>query len=350
MHQSHQTGIVDAELARRGATGAPGKGRSASVRGVRTHPGGMVRQLLRCTLTAALTTGVLTGAAGAQTVSTSARLQTAVVDKARIGYRDLNPSAKGTPLVLIIGYGSTMAEWDPAFIQRLAEHRRLILFDNRGMGNSSGSLRELTVREMADDAGGLIRALRLRRTDVLGWSMGGFIAQQLALESPRLVRRLILVSTDPGSSHTVPGKAAVIDVLTDPKSTPSQKLPILFPANQRAAGDAWLQAIGSQPGITGADFASPAATLAAQKIATTTRWLGRGDGTYALLPRLRAPTLVGYGAQDVIVPPANAQLLLRRIPHAVGVRMPDAGHAFLFQAPAKTAAAFAHFLDRAAPG
>jgi hypothetical protein len=126
----------------------------------------VVRQLLRRTLTAALVAGVLAGAAAGRTVSTSARLRTAVVDEARIGYRDLNPSTKGTPLVLIIGYGSTMAEWDPAFIQRLAEHRRLILFDNRGMGNSTGSLRGLTVREMADDAGGLIRALKLRRTDV----------------------------------------------------------------------------------------------------------------------------------------------------------------------------------------
>ena len=81
------------------------------------------------------------------------------------------------------------AWWDPAFIQRLAEHRRLILFDNRGTGNSTGSSRGLTIRRMADDAVGLIHGLKLRRTDVLGWSMGGFIAQQLALDSPRLSRR-----------------------------------------------------------------------------------------------------------------------------------------------------------------
>jgi pimeloyl-ACP methyl ester carboxylesterase len=305
----------------------------------------MVRQLLRCTLIAALTSGVLAGPAAARTISTSARLRTAAVGGARIGYRDLNPAAAGTPLVLISGYGSTMAEWDPAFIKRLARHRRLILFDNRGMGNSTGSLRGLTIRRMADDATGLIRALKIRRTDVLGWSMGGFIAQQLALESPRIVRRLILASTDPGSSHTVPGKRAVIGVLTNPKSTPNEKLPILFPADQQAAGDVWLQAIGSQPGITATDFATPAATLAAQKIATTTRWLGRGEGTYAGLPRLRVPTLVGYGTKDVIVPPANALLLLKRIPHATGMRVRDAGHAFLFQEPTATAAAFARFLD-----
>jgi pimeloyl-ACP methyl ester carboxylesterase len=252
--------------------------------------------------------------------------------------------------MLIIGYGSTMAEWDPVFIRVLGEHRRVILFDNRGMGNSTGSVRGLTVRRMADDAVGLIRALKLRRTDVLGWSMGGFIAQQLALESPRLVRRLILASTDAGSSHAVPGKPAVINLLTDPRNAPTELLPILFPARQQTAGDTWLGAIASQPGITGTDFAAPAATLSAQKVATTTHWLRQGEGTYARLPRLRVPTLVGYGAQDVIVPPSNARLLLRRIPHAVGLRVSNAGHAFLFQEPTQTAAAFARFLDRAEPG
>lgn len=303
-------------------------------------------RLLRYAIAGASSAGVLASGAGATAATAQPPLRTAAVDGAHIAYRELNPSATGTPLVLIIGYGSTMAEWDPTFIHRLAEHRRVIVFDNRGIGNSTGAVRKLTIATMADDTAGLIRTLKLGPTDVVGWSMGGFIAQQLAIQTPGLVRRLILASTDPGSSHTVPGKPAVIDVLTSPDSTPSEKLPILFPADQQAAGDTWLQAIGSQPGITGADFAAPAATLAAQKTATTTGWLERGDGTYAALTRLHAPTLVAYGTKDVIVPPANAQLLITRIPHAVGLRVPDAGHAFLFQQPTATAVAFANFLDQ----
>jgi pimeloyl-ACP methyl ester carboxylesterase len=81
----------------------------------------------------------------------------------------------------------------------------------------------------------------------------------------------------------------------------------------------------------------------------TTRWLSHGDGTYPRLPRLRAPTLVAYRTRDVIVPPVNSQRLLRRIP-PVGLRVPDAGHAFLFQNPAKVAAAFARLLSRARVG
>ena len=268
------------------------------------------------------------------------------MDGARIACRELNPSAKGTPLVLIIGYGSTMAEWDPSFIQRLAEHRRVIMFDNRGMGNSTGSIRELTIRMMADDAAGLIRTLKLGQTDVLGWSMGGFIAQALTIQDPGLVRRLILASTDPGSARTVTGAPVVIGVLTNPDSTPSEKLAILFPADQQSAGDTWLQAVGSQPGITADDFATPVTTLAAQTAATTTGWLGRGEGVYAELRRVHAPTLVAYGTLDVIVPPANAQLLITRIPRAIGLRVGDAGHAFLFQQPTAIATASADFLNR----
>lgn len=90
--------------------------------------------------------------------------------------------------------------------------------------------------------------------------------------------------------------------------------------------------------------------MGAQKAATTTHWLRQGQGTYARLPRLRVPTLVGYGAQDVIIPPSNARALVTRIPHAIGLRVSDAGHAFLFQEPTQTAAAFTRFLDRAEPG
>jgi pimeloyl-ACP methyl ester carboxylesterase len=268
------------------------------------------------------------------------------VDGAKIGYRDFNPRSKGTPLMMIVGYGSTMAEWDPRLVQSLAQRRRVIMFDNRGAGDSTGSLKHLSVRLMADDAAGVIRALKLGRTDVLGWSMGGFIAQELALDDPGLVRRVILASTDPGSPHTTPGKPAVERTLTNPATTVAGLLPILFPPDQTAAAAKWLAAIASQQGLTGQDFAVPAATKAAQKNATHTLWLGSGEGTYARLPKLRAPTLVAYGTDDVIVPPANAQILLKRIPDAKALRVPDAGHAFLFQDPASTARAFIAFLGR----
>jgi len=264
---------------------------------------------------------------------------------ANIAYRDINPQTKGTPLLLIVGYGSTMAEWDPRLISGLAQGRRVIMFDNRGAGDSTGSVRHLSVRLMAGDAAGLISGLHLGPTDVLGWSMGGFIAQELALDHPGMVRRLILASTDPGSSHATPGKPAVIRILTNPATSVAQLLPILFPSGQRAAAQTWLTAIASQPALTGQDFAVSAITKAAQTNATHKLWLGPHEGTYARLPAIRARTLVAYGTKDVIVPPSNAQILLRLIPHAKAVRVSDAGHAFLFQDPVSTARAFSAFLS-----
>jgi pimeloyl-ACP methyl ester carboxylesterase len=269
------------------------------------------------------------------------------VDGANIAYRDLNPQTRGTPLLLIVGYGSTMAEWDPQLISGLAAGRRVIVFDNRGAGDSTGSVRRLSIRLMADDTAGVIRGLHLGRTDVLGWSMGGFIAQELTLDHPGMVRRLILASTDAGSPRATPGKPAVIRILTNPASGIAQLLPILFPPGQSAAAETWLTAIGSQPGLTAQAVAVSAMTRAAQTNATHKLWLGPHEGTDARLPAIRARTLIAYGTKDVIVPPSNAQTLLRLIPHATSLRVSDAGHAFLFQDPASTAKAFTAFLSSA---
>jgi len=304
-------------------------------------------RLARSFALVALAACALAAPAAAQTTPapTSFPLHTAKVNGATIGYRDINLTAQGTPLVLICGYGLTMAEWDPTFVQTLAQGRRVIVFDNRGIGTSSGPVKGLTIATMARDTAGLIRTLGLKRVDVLGWSMGGYIAQTLALANPALVHRLVLASTDPGSPHALQPKKPVVKVLTNPNLSPSSLLPILFPPNQQAAGQAWYAAIGAQPNLSSTDFATPSATMAAQEAANATRWYGRGDGTYARLPKLRAPTWIGYGAQDVVVPPGNARLLARRIPNATAHRFADAGHAFLFQDPAAKAALMAAFLD-----
>lgn len=285
-------------------------------------------------------------ASAAVPAPTAAPLRHAHVDGTTLGYRVLSPSAHGPALVLVAGYGLTMAEWDPAFVERLAQGRRVVLFDNRGMGTSSGPVKGLTVSLMARDTAALIRRLRLGRADVLGWSMGGYVAQELALDAPRTVRRLILASTDPGSPHAIQPSKRVVSILTNPKTTPTSLLPVLFPSDQLAAGQAWMAAVGGQPGLTAADFATPAGTMREQGLANAQRWYGPGKGSYARLPRLRARTLVAYGRQDVVVPAANARLLGRRIHGAVLRGWADAGHAFLFQRPAAKAAAFASFLDR----
>jgi pimeloyl-ACP methyl ester carboxylesterase len=302
------------------------------------------RSLLALVAAVALSAVATAPAAAQQAAPTTFPVQTVEVRGATLGYRDINPSASGTPLVVISGYGFTMTEWHPTFVMTLAKHRRVVLFDNRGIGRSSGPVRGLTIRSMARDTAALIRALRLRRPDVLGYSMGGYIAQQLAIQSPKLVNRLVLAATDPGSRHAIQPTQEVVDVLTDPDTTPTGLLPILFPADQQAAGQAWLDAIAAQPDLTAADFATPPETLAAQERANGPLWYRHG--AYRRLGRIAAPTLVAHGTEDVIVPPGNARILARRIPGAQRLTYRDAGHGFLFQDPAEKAQAIAAFLDR----
>jgi pimeloyl-ACP methyl ester carboxylesterase len=309
----------------------------------------LARHMLRAVLlflAAAVVLAAPVSASAAATPPTAVPVQTVSVNGATLAYRVLNPDVKGRPLVLICGYGFTMSEWDPAFVERLAEGRKVVLFDNRGIGRSSGPVKGLTIKTMARDTSGLIRALKLRRPDVLGWSMGGYIAQELALDWPRRVHRLILASADPGSPRAVEPSASVVATLTNPNLTPGDLLPVLFPPDQQAAGAAWLHAVGAEPNLMAADFSTPPETMNEQELANAQRWYRRGGGTYARLPKLRARTLIGYGTEDVIVPPGNAKLLARRIPHRTVMRVPDAGHAVLFQEPAAKAGAFARFLDR----
>jgi pimeloyl-ACP methyl ester carboxylesterase len=260
----------------------------------------------------------------------------------RAGYRE---AGRGRPLVLIAGFSLTAAEWDPDLITRLAANRRVIVFDNRGVATSTGSVRRLSITQMANDTANLIRALKLKRPDVLGWSMGGYIAQELALRHPRSLRRLMLAGTDPGGTQAVQPSRRVLRILNNPNSTPNDLLPILFPANQRAAGGAWYGRIGSQSGLLPNSLTVSRATEAAQVRACGPLWAARGRGTWSRLPSLRLPVLVADGEEDVVVPTVNSRHLARRIRRARLRLFPDAGHAFLIQDRARFAPLVERFLS-----
>ena len=115
------------------------------------------------------------------------------VDGGRIAYRRIG---NGRPLVVLNGFAATSADWDPSFIDVLASSNELILVDNRGIGSSTDNGRPFGIDQLADDAARVIEMLDVERPSVLGWSMGGFIAQKLALQPPDRINKLILLSTD----------------------------------------------------------------------------------------------------------------------------------------------------------
>jgi pimeloyl-ACP methyl ester carboxylesterase len=222
---------------------------------------------------------------------------------------------------------------------------RIIVFDPRGMGGSTDVPGDrLTVEKMADDAAGLLRALHIKQADVLGWSLGGFVAQELAIRHARLVRRLVLASSSAGGRHATKASRKVTAI--DEKSTiglasPQEFLPILFPPAAQAAGQAWISRLLAQPGGCCEPYTQASGR---RQVAADRRWYAPSGGDENRLAGIRAPTLIGAGALDVDVPVANARLLHRRVRGSRLLIYADAGHAFLIQHASQFAAAVLRFI------
>jgi pimeloyl-ACP methyl ester carboxylesterase len=247
----------------------------------------------------------------------SSSAQVAATALGPVGYREVG---RGQPLVLIMGYGGTMETWEPQFVDTLAMHYRVVIFDNAGIGSTQALPAPLTIDAMADQTSALIRALGLGRPDVLGWSMGGMIAQALAVLHPAQVRRLVLCATFPGVGTLVPPQAAINDL------TNGSGVDVLFPADQAMASDAFAGGTESYPD---AEQAS-AAVISAQGDAALSWWHG-GDAAGRRTSTISAPTLVADGTEDQLDAESNSRAIARLIPGAKLALYPDAGHGFLFQ-------------------
>lgn len=306
----------------------------------------MTRRLLAAVAAASALTGC--GAAQAASPPFRADVRVTRAGDARIAWYE---RGSGPPLVMAIGTGSTMAEWDPALLARLARGRRLILFDYPGVGRSS-RLRggRTSFAALADTTARLLAAIGVDRADVLGWSMGGFVAQQLAIRHPGRVRALVLAGTNPGGRRAVLGPPADQAIDSDPDPSDAAVLRVLYPrtAAGRAEGRAFLGRLetASETGEIPGDFAVPAATVRAQ-VAAEDPWL-RSDANARGLRRLAVPALVTGGRADRVTPPANARRIAGLIPGA-RLRLYPGAHAFLFGDRARFARDVLAFLGGATP-
>jgi pimeloyl-ACP methyl ester carboxylesterase len=264
-------------------------------------------------------------------------------DGVRFAYRRFGRTEK-TPVVFLQHFRGTMDNHDPAITDALAEDRQVILFDNRGIGATNGIACE-TVEDMARDAALFIDALGLSTVDVLGHSMGGEVAQMLALARPELVRRLILVGTGPrggeGMATLKPSTAELFAKVYDRQD--EMWLPIMFAPSETsdAAGRAYLQRIRRRP-----DRDAPVTAEAALAHSTAAREFGRprADG-YADLQRIARPTLVVNGSDDVVIPTVNSFILQQHVPYAKLVLYPDSGHGAHYQFHEDFVAQVKLFLD-----
>ncbi|HEY3188046.1 MAG TPA: alpha/beta hydrolase [Solirubrobacteraceae bacterium] len=243
-----------------------------------------------------------------------------------LGYRSIGT---GRPVVFIMGLGGAMDAWDPTFLDALAARRhRVLVFDNEGIGRSTTRRGILTIRRMGDDAAGLIRALHLRGADVVGWSMGGMIAQSLAVRHPRSLRRLVLLATAPGDGKVVPPLPDALAVLGGgATANPAALLGLLFPPDQTEAMTHYVSDLALRTGFAGI---APA-RVTARQLGAATVWTQGGDRDGKRVARLRLPVLIGGGAEDHLLPIGNQRHLARLIPGARLLVYPDSAHAFFFQ-------------------
>lgn len=255
---------------------------------------------------------------------------------------------QGKPLVMINGFLSSMSLWDPAVLEDLEKTNTLILFDNRGVGLSSDTAENnTTIAQMADDAAGLIQALNLEKPNILAWSMGARIGQQLLIRHPGLVNKAVLASADPGGSYDDPATAEVETALNDPNVDKWKKLYLTYPDSDagRAAAQATMARIEAavKDGSIPDDFAVSKQTTERQDRARTTLWKGNNEN-YNALKTIATPVLVTAGKDDIIDPPKNAVIIANQIPFAWTAFFVG-GHAFLFQSHQKFAETVDVFLN-----
>jgi pimeloyl-ACP methyl ester carboxylesterase len=254
---------------------------------------------------------------------------------------------QGKPLLMINGFMSSMSLWDPALLEDLEKTNTLILFDNRGVGLSTDTAdNNTTIPQMADDAAALIGALQLDKPNVLAWSMGARIGQQLAIRHAAVLNKLVLASADPGGTHNDPATAQVETTLNDPTGDKWKKLSLTYPDTDegRAAAKATIDRLqaavkdGSMPD----DFTVSKETTIRQDRARTTLWEGNDDN-YNALHTITVPVLVTAGKDDIIDPPKNADIIADQVPFAWTAYF-EGGHAFLFQSHARFSATVNTFL------
>ncbi|GGU01193.1 MULTISPECIES: alpha/beta fold hydrolase [Streptomyces] len=244
-------------------------------------------------------------------------------------YRQLGPETDGVPLILLHHLAAVLDNWDPRVIDGLAARRRVVTFDNRGVGASGGSTPD-TIEVMARDAVLFIRALGFEQVDLLGLSMGGFIAQVIATQEPRLVRKVILTGTGPAGGPGIDKVTALTlqDTLKGflTRKDPKQFLFFTDTEHGRREARAFLERLEER--TEDRDKAISPRSFRAQ-LKAIRRW---GLQPPADLTRIGQPVLVANGESDRMVPSENTLDLAARLPRGELVPLyPDAGHGGIFQ-------------------
>lgn len=255
--------------------------------------------------------------------------QTIEADGVRYAFRRFGAGG-AVPLVFFQRFRGTMDHWDPALLDVIARERPVIVFDSAGVGASNGEVAP-DIAGAARLAASFIDALGLKQIDAIGWSMGGTVVQQLALDRPGLIRRLVLAGTGPGGVPEAPrAPEKVWQVSAKPVNDDEDFLYLFFtesPAG-RDAGIASLRRLDRRLAASRSSVKPEAWKNQAGAIAA---WGMGKNSAYGRLAEIGAPALVANGVHDILVHSYNSYAMTQKLPNARLVLYPDAGHGFLFQ-------------------
>ena len=262
----------------------------------------------------------------------------------RFAYRRFG-KAGGVPLVFNQHFTGTMDHWDPLVTDGLSATREVILFNNAGISSSSGEV-PTTFEEMGANSIAFIKALELKQVDVLGFSIGGFVAQEITLQAPELVRRLVLVGTGPRGGQSMesltPEAQEIFGATYNKPEDLWLKVHFTESEASQAAGREFLKRF-----LRRTENRDPAVneTVAPAQIEAIAKWGVQRKGSYEYLKSIQQPTLVVNGDNDVIVYSINSWILQQSIPNAQLIIYPDASHGSQYQYPQRFVRHVADFLS-----
>lgn len=247
----------------------------------------------------------------------------AEITKAKIAYKIYG---SGEPLIMCIGYATNMDLWSIKAIEILQKKYMIIVFDYRGMGYSSNSDYSFTINTLAEDVNELLTYLEISKTHVLGWSMGGFVAQMFAINHPEKVNKLVLYATNCGDITTVSPSQEIINILANPASTPAELISTLFPDDWLATHPkAWEFLPEAKEPYNGQ-------TIGLQYEAVQV-WLSQGGGSSGHLKEIKMPVLIICGNQDKVAPSINSSILNDSISTSTLIKVNNSGHGLMYQLP-----------------
>ena len=244
---------------------------------------------------------------------------------------------KGDPILLIMGYAGSMYGWDPVFLKGLSTNHTVIVFDNRGIGNTTVGSKNFTIDQFAADSAGLLDVLKINKSDVLGYSMGGMIAQQLTLNYPDKVDDLVIYASFCGGNQSIPPNPELFKQTTNLSASADdikkRIVPLFFTSNWIRQNPDYLEKFAS--------FVFPSIDILERQGEALFSW----EGVCDQLKDISQDTLVVTGTDDLVLSSANSMILIEKIPGTWLAQFKDGGHALMSQYPERLSAIVNTFLD-----